>query len=184
MTPRHSRSSDQTHCFVAVLVLLALLIPVTGLVSLAQEATPPAEPPSIVGSWIITATVTSEEAASYSFVNFATYMPGGVLVTTAPDSPLGHGAWAPSGDGSYEITIVFPDFDDDEGALEGQVTVRATITLGADGTTFTAPFLTEVTDATGAVRYAYGGTAQAQRIQVEPLETPPAGTPGTATPAA
>ena len=151
--------------------------------SLAQDATPAAEQEGIVGSWIITATVT-DQGDSFSFVNFSTFMPGGGLVTTAPDSPLGHGAWEPSGDGTYAVTIVFPDFDDDEGALEGQATVRSTITLGPEGTTFTGPFLTEITDDTGELLFSYGGTVQGQRIGVEPLGTPQTGTSQSATPSA
>ena len=80
--------------------------------------------------------------------------------------------------------MVFPDFDDDAGVLEGQVMVRATVTLGSDGTTFTGLFLTEITDAMGEVLYSYGGTAQGQRIQIDPLEPPPAEIPQRATPAA
>jgi hypothetical protein len=138
---------------------------------------------TIPGSWIITATVT-DQGEEFSFVNFSTFMPGGGLVTTAPDSPLGHGAWEPRGDGVYALTMIWPDFDDDDGALEGQTTVRATITLEPDGTTFTGPFLNEFTDDTGDVLFSAEGTAQGQRIVVEALEAPPAGSPQSATPPA
>ena len=175
------------HRLGVLLTLVALVVVAsTGtwhLSSLAQDATPAAEQQGIVSSWILTATVT-DQGDRFSFVNFSTFMPGGGLVTTAPDSPLGHGAWEPSGDGAYAVTIVFPDFDDDEGALEGQATVRATITLGPDGTTFTGPFLTEIIDDAGDVLFSYGGTVEGQRIEVETLGTPLVGTPESATPAA
>ena len=171
-----------------LIVLVALVVGVVTLsqhpVSLAQDGTPTAKQHEIAGSWIITATITLEEGAAYSFVNFATVMPGGGLVTTAPDSPLGHGAWELGGDGTYAATMIWPDFDDDEGVLEGQTTVRATITLGPDGTTFTGPFRNEFTDDTGEVLFSAEGTAQGQRILVDALGTLSAGTPESATPAA
>jgi hypothetical protein len=80
--------------------------------------------------------------------------------------------------------MIFPDFDDDDGALEGQATVRATVTLDPDGNTFTGPFLTENIDDAGDVLFSYGGTVQGQRIGVEPLGTPETGAPERATPAA
>jgi hypothetical protein len=172
------------HRLIVVLPLVALVVVAsTGMwhpTSFAQVATPPAEQEGIGGSWIITATVT-DQGDEFSFVNFSTFMPGGGLVTTAPDSPLGHGAWELSADGAYALTMIFPDFDDDEGALEGQVTVRATVTLDPGGNTFTGPFLTEISDDAGDVLFSYGGTAQGQRIEVDPLGTPEAGTPESAT---
>src|SRR3712207_4228166 len=123
------------HRLIVLLNLVALVfVASTGMwhpTGLAQNATPAAEQEEITGSWIISATVT-DQGDEFSFVNFSTYMPGGGLVATAPESP-GHGAWESSGDEAYAITIVFPDFDDDEGALEGQATVRATVTLAPDG---------------------------------------------------
>jgi hypothetical protein len=172
------------HRLIVVLPLVALVVVAsTGMwhpTSFAQVATPPAEQEGIGGSWIITATVT-DQGDEFSFVNFSTFMPGGGLVTTAPDSPLGHGAWELSADGTYALTMIFPDFDDDEGALEGQAMVRATVTLDPDGNTFTGPFLTEISDDAGDVLFSYGGTAQGQRIEVVPLGTPQAGTPESAT---
>ena len=174
-----------------VSILIAVIALVVGVITLsphatsrAQDGTPTAEQQDIAGSWIITATITSEDDAGYSFVNFSTFMPGGGLVTTAPDSPLGHGAWELRGDGTYAATMIWPDFDDDDGALEGQSTVRVTITLGPDGTTFTGPFLNEFTDDTGEVLFSAEGTAQGQRILVDALGTPQAGSPESATPAA
>jgi len=135
----------------------------------AQDATPAVAAEGIVGSWMVTAQL----ADGFSFVNVTTVMPGGVLINTSDDGPAGHGAWARTGDGAYAFTFVAPDFDDD-GSLEGLVTVRAEATLGADGDTFAGPFATEVTDPTGTVLFAYAGTVEATRIAVEPL---PAATP-------
>ncbi len=130
----------------------------------AQDATPAPVADGIVGSWIITAQIPD----GFSFVNISSIMPGGVVINTSDDGPAGHGAWMRTADGIYALTIVVPDFDDD-GSLEGMVTVRATATLGPDGTTFAGPFATEVTDLTGTVVFAYAGTVEATRIMVEPL---------------
>ncbi len=168
--------------FVLSLVAVALI----GLAALgrpgpgagAQDGTPAADGDRLVGSWILTVQAT-DGRDQWSFVNVATFGPGGVLVNTSPDSPLGHGAWERAGDGAYAITFVIPDFDD-EGDLEGLATVRATITLGSDGDTFSGPFATEVADLAGNVLFSFGGTAEGRRIAVEPL---PPGTPTAATPA-
>ena len=162
---------------VALVGLLAVGRPGPGAV--AQDGTPAAGDQGIVGSWVLTAQVDGDEP--FAVVNFTSIMPGGVLVVTAPDAPLGHGAWEHTGDGAYALTIVFPDFDD-EGDLEGQTTVRTTVTLGRDGDTFAGPFVNEFTDLAGTVLFSSGGTAEGQRIVVEPLGTPAAGAPEAATP--
>ena len=149
-----------------------------GLGAVAQDGTPSAGDQGLVGSWVITAEVEGDEP--FSFVNFATAMPGGVLVATAPDSPLGHGAWERTPDGGDALTVVFPDFDDD-GALEGRVVVRTAGTLGPDGDTLAATYVTDVVDLAGAVLFSYGGTAEGRRIAVEPPGTP-AGVAEPATP--
>jgi hypothetical protein len=100
-------------------------------------------------------------------------MPGGVLINTADDRAIGHGAWELTGDGTYATTSVHPVFDGNA-ALEAESTVRSTLTLDPDGNRFTGPFLTEVTDLAGNVTSSFTGTVDAARIQVEPLA---AGTP-------
>ena len=164
---------------VAVALVGLLAVGRSGLGAVAQGGTPSAGDQGLVGSWVITAQLEGDEPLA--FVNFATIMPGGVLIATAPDSPLGHGAWERAGDGDYALTIVFPDFDD-EGDLEGRITVRATVTLGRDGDTFAGPFVTEVADLAGEVLFSYGGAAEAVLIAVEPLGTPVAGATEAATP--
>jgi|GEM_PF-5990794 len=150
--------------FALALALLATILAYSGLTSGgAQEATPPVVDDGIVGSWIVTA-----QGDGFSFVNVTSVLPGGVVINTADDGPAGHGAWTRTADGTYALTFVSPDFDDD-GSLEGFVTVRAEATLGSDGSTFSGPFATEITDATGAVLFTYLGTVQAARIEVEPL---------------
>ena len=167
-----------------LLVLVALVaVPALALVALArsgpgavaQDATPEAADP-VVGSWVVTA----QFPDGFSAVNFSTIMPGGVMLNTADDASTGHGAWERTGEGTYAITFVHPDFDDD-GALEGRSTVRGTLTLGPDGDTFTSPFAVEVTDLAGTVLFSDTGTAEGERIGVEP---PPTGTPAAGTPAA
>jgi hypothetical protein len=162
---------------IALVGLLAAGRPAPG--ALAQDGTPAADEHEIVGSWVVTAQLEGDEPLA--FVNFTTIMPGGVLVNTGPDGPLGHGVWERTADGEYALTIVHPDFDD-EGDLEGRITVRTTVALGPDGDTFAGPFVTEVADLTGTVRFAYGGTAEAERITAEPLGTPGAGASEAATP--
>jgi hypothetical protein len=165
---------------VALIGLLATTRP--GPVALAQDGTPAADEQGIVGSWAITITGQVEGEEPFTFVNFATIMPGGVLVNTPPGGPLGHGAWEHIGDEEYALTILLPEFDD-EGNLTGQTTIRSTIALGQDGDTFTGPYVNEFTDPTGAVLFAVGGTAEAERIVVEPMGTPAAGMVEAATPA-
>ena len=169
----------------APVVLVLAAVALAGLAALAgpgaetaaRDGTPAADQ-ALVGAWAITAQL--EGGGPVAFVSVATIMPGGVLVNTAPDTPLGHGAWGRIGDRDYAITIVHPDFDG-EGGLEGMVTVRATVALGPGGDTFSGPFVAEVADLAGNVLVAFGGTAAGRRIAVGLM---PPGTPAAATPAA
>jgi len=155
-----------------IALALTLLGAVTGGVTfrdtVAQDATPTAGTDAIVGSWTINA-----QGDGFSFVNLTSFLPGGVVINTSDEGPAGHGAWMRTADGIYALTIVAPDFDDD-GSLEGLVTVRSAVTLGPDDATFTGSFTTEVTDFSGAVLFTYTGTVDATRIVVEPL---PVGSP-------
>jgi hypothetical protein len=141
----------------------------TGGITGAQDATPAADGDGIVGSWVVTVQVDGGP----TFPNYATFMPGGVLMNTADDGASGHGAWEITGDGTYATTFVHPIFDGNA-VLEGESVVRSTLTLDPDGNGFTGPFLTEQIDLAGDVVVSFTGTVDARRIQVEPL---PAGTP-------
>ncbi len=166
---------------VAVSVLAVALVALvavgrTGVATVAQDATPAAGGDGIVGSWVVTVRVDNGP----SFPNYATFMPGGVLINTADDRAIGHGAWRATGDGTYATTFVHPVFGGN-GALEGESTVRSTLTLDPDGDGFSGPFLTEGTDLAGNVVSSFTGTVDAARIAVEPLA---AGTPAPSTPSA
>jgi hypothetical protein len=57
------------------------------------------------------------------------------------------------------------------------VTIRAGITLGADGQTFSGEFVATIADPEGTTIGTFPGTLQATRIAAEALQTSVAATP-------
>ena len=118
----------------------------------------------LVGSWIIEGQVDDGPA----FVNLSTFAPGGAAINTAGPGATAHGAWERTGEREYAITFVWIEWNDD-GDVRGRGTIRGTLALDAAGDTFAGPFVTESTNAEGAVVETYRGSARATRVAVEPL---------------
>lgn len=163
--------------FAAVLVLSA-----TARQSVAQTATPAADQ-GFVGAW----RVDSETPFGASRSLITLMADGTVLFSDRPVLPgdagfpdtfisAGHGAWEQTGPTTAAAT--WDQFVSDvEGNLLVTVTNTLEATLGADGISWSGSFSSTSTDPAGNVLYVGTGTVQATRITVQPLATPPAGTP-------
>ncbi len=115
----------------------------------AQNATPAAAGQGFVGAWRLA--TTTPFGASQSLITL-------------------------SADGTVAATFV--EFvADAEGNFVAIVTDSIELTLGADGDSWSGQFSSTTTDPSGTVLFVGGGTGQATRITVQPLATPPAGTP-------
>jgi hypothetical protein len=180
-----------TH-FVSVLavVLFGLLTAGRPLATNAQDAALMSEAPGVVGSWQITVAAAQEPP----FQGLGTFGADGmVLVSPPPVVPslphgpdtviytsAGHGAWGATGPDSAVFTFIFLGADA-QGNPFAIVTVRASITLGADEQTFGGEFVRTIADPAGNTMATEPGTIQAARIVAEAPEisaaTPLAGTP-------
>jgi hypothetical protein len=157
----------------------------------AQDATPMAGQ-ELVGSWRLTVT----EAQAPPFLALGTFGADGTVVVSpppvVPPSPhgpatvvhtsAGHGAWEVTGADTAIVTFVLLATDE-QGNLFATRTIRASLTLGSDGQSFSGEFEATVVDPAGNVMATESGVIQATRIIAEAPGTR-AATPMVATPAA
>lgn len=140
----------------------------TGLIAVGLLAAAPAHAQSpdpgsssthpLVGAWLVT------DAAPGSGASVATASADGT-VTFLADRPY-VGAWAATGDDTAIVTLVSP-------GAEGTVTVRALVTVAADGDTFASTYTIEPGCACGVSMGQLGpGANTATRIAPEAPGTP------------
>jgi hypothetical protein len=83
------------------------------------------------------------------------------------------GVWEATGPTSGAMTLVLPPSDDEEGGSEeGNVTLRATFDVDADGQSLTAEYTIEFVGEGGPAGEYGPGTATGTRIMVEQMGTP------------
>jgi len=114
----------------------------------------------------------------------------GIYSEIDADGTTLYGAWKATGANTAELTALGYQ-SDQNGAFGGTITIRATITVGADGQSFQAPYTIEFTTSDGHTSGQAGpGLATGVRINPEPMGTPvmtiqefqQVGAPATATP--
>jgi hypothetical protein len=131
----------------------------------AQDAT--ADHP-LVGTWLVDTDPAEPTNTRDTFLFTAD---GGYAQTDAAGGTT-LGAWETTGATTATLTIVAAA-GDDEGNNVGTVTIRATITVSPDGTTFTADYTIELIDPDGTSRGEAGpGQALGERLTVEAPGTP------------
>jgi hypothetical protein len=131
---------------------------------------------SVVGSWLMK----FFEADGPPTLALATFCADGGVVTaehpvvTPPIAPgaiftsSGHGAWKATGPDTVDITVVgLGSYA--EGVLFGTATANATITLAADGQSFSADVVWTIADPDGNPLATFPGAFQATRIVAEGL---------------
>ncbi len=174
---------------ILALVLLGLLAANRSPATSAQDATPMAGQ-EFVGSWRLTVA----EAQAPPFLALGTFGADGTVVVSpppvVPPSPhgpatvvhtsAGHGAWDATGADTAIVTFVLLAADE-QGNLFATRTIRASLTLGADGQSLSGVFEATVADPAENVMAIDSGVIQATRIIAEAPgtqdATPVAGTP-------
>jgi len=119
------------------------------------------------GAWSVTAHVEGEPLI-HALITFNG--DGGFVETAAaPGITSGHGNWARTGHRKFDLTALYLRLDATNQFI-GTSKVRSSFTLNERGDSAAGPFQTDVFDATGNVLFSFGGTAEATRIAVEPLQ--------------
>lgn len=142
--------------------------------------------PGFVGAWRLTVT----EPGNPPLQALTTLAADGTLINSDPPvspaggggpitvSSAGHGVWHETGPTTAALTFVELDTDA-QGHFLGTATISAQITLGADGDSLLGSFRVTAADPNGKVLFQGAGTLRATRITVQPVGTPPVGTPAT-----
>jgi len=150
--------------------VVATLITVLGAWSSPTAAQ--ASDQDLGGSWIFT--VTPEGMPPVT--DLITFTTDGAMMASLNDPTLthastGHGAWVANGDGSVGFTFMrFVNIPGPEGNFTATVKVRGTITLNETSDELSGPFEFDVFDPSGNKLFTAGGTFEATRIGVEPLQ--------------
>lgn len=140
----------------------------------AQEA--PTSHPAFASAWRVS--ITPMDGPSFGGVS--TYAADGTIVSsvlpvmpTPPDAPAGvtfasagHGVWEATDAGSADLIIVHLRADEN-GSFIGTMTIRATITLAADGQSFVGQFVRTVADPGGNTVTTLEGTVAGTRIGLD-----------------
>jgi len=127
-----------------------------------------ADQSDIVGTWIAD-TDTSDPTNGPSIFMFTS---DGTYSEMDDDGTIGMGVWEENDDGTVTLTA-WENQGDGQGGSFGSFKIRATITLGADGDTFTATYTLEFTDPVGNSSGEAGpGEASGRRAKPEAPGTP------------
>ena len=166
--------------------LLAVAASVSGLAQFragAQSGTPAVESQDFVGAWRLTFdTPTGPSQSLLTVMADGTVLFSGRPVTPAAGgfpvifSSAAHGAWQPTGPVTAALTWVGL-VTDGEGTLLAVVTDSVEATLAPDGAAWSGNYSATVNDPDDNELYVGGATVRAERITVQPLATPAAGTP-------
>lgn len=173
--------------FVSIIavVLLGLIALDRTAPSAAQDASPMAGEQGFTGAWRVTVTpdqgppgmgvgtlgADGTIVTSVQPVVPSPGAPGGVIFTSA-----GQGVWEATGPETAILTFVVVAADG-QGNRFGTQTVRASITLGADGQAFSGEASQTISDPAGNTVATMPGTVQATRIVAEAPGTPAVATP-------
>jgi hypothetical protein len=164
----------------------------------AQDARSEMAKHPIVGSWWVslasTGAMDQESLASTGAMDQESVLDtftadGTVLASVKPVSPappgaafgqtfasLMHGTWTVAGPNQVALTLVRLQTDE-SGNYLGTVTVPAVGEVSSDGQGLSGSFTYDVADPAGNVVASGTGTFEGTRLEVQPMGTPPAGTP-------
>ncbi len=175
-------------------VLLLGTVAAVHLPTGAAPATPVAAGPPVTGSWDVGFALTSRPAVDVASL-FTFGADGTLLVANVgqlpgslpPGSGLffteGHGVWVASGERQIGATFRFLVIDQTAGIVNTG-TVRLELKVDPSGNALDGSFALDLLSSEGNPTGTERGTLRATRIQVEPLGTPTAATPGAASLAA
>jgi hypothetical protein len=134
----------------------------------AQDSTPAAmDGHPLVGTWLLD--TDAENAGNPP--TLATFGADGIYSQVEADGAVGVGAWQATGGSTADLT--FHELDSENGNYSGMVTIRAAITVAADGQSLTATYTGEYVTADGLSTGQYGpGSATGTKLVAEPMGTP------------
>ena len=147
-------------CFVAALAVSAVAVGANGK---------KAQAPQLSGTWTTWVSLTNPPpGVDATFQALDTFTPGGgILVSSSQSHPtarsLAHGNCAHTGGRDYACTFVWFRFDP-TGTYIGMQRVRRTMTVSADGNSFTSTDTIDVLAPDGTVVATIQGTETAQRL--------------------
>ncbi len=127
----------------------------------------------LVGSWFVTVSVNLLGEPALTLRTLATCNADGTVVATpqiAVKASTAHGAWRRIGKDEFAVTAVYLRRDATGVEFIGTTKVRATLTLNEATQELTGQFQADMFDVDGNLIESFTGTAQATRIEVEPLE--------------
>ena len=151
-----------------VVVLAAICTLTVGTITTVLLAAPPtqANPQQLNGSWALTAVVENEPLI-HALITFESR--GGFIETAAaPGISNGHGAWERIGNRRFLLTNVYLRLGE-EGQFIGTSRVRAILQVNHAGDHGSGDFQTDVFDENGVQIDSFTGSAEADRIEPEPL---------------
>jgi hypothetical protein len=152
-----------------------LLIAIVGIIAAGRSFSPARAQDSaslagnpLVGSWAADVDANDPNNPPSLFV----FTSDGVYTQFDIDGTATVGTWKATGANTAEMTSLSYQAGKD-GEFGGTLTIRASITVSADGQRFTAPYTLEFTPAGGQPSGQAGpGTATGTRIAVETMGTP------------
>jgi hypothetical protein len=129
---------------------------------------------AVAGSWLITAVVPGAPPFKALLTltedgNAVSAGQGDVRVPAPAIFSAYHGTWKHLGGRTFTFTILSIMYSPTTGEFAGLFKVRQTLTLGDSEDEWSGPGKLEIFDPAGNSVFALEGTAQAQRIKVEPL---------------
>lgn len=151
----------------AIFLGLAVLL-CTGLSGQPGSSKTQRDNPRLEGSWSVDASVTGDPTEIHALL---TCTPNGEVIETpsvAIEVSTGHGVWIKTGKNQFAITVLYLRRDE-AGAFIGTSKVRSVFTVNEAMTEAGGRFETQVFDTAGNLVGSFDGTAQAERIEAEPL---------------
>jgi hypothetical protein len=135
----------------------------------AQSSTSMAGHP-LVGSWNANTDVSNPSNPPSLFI----FTSDGIYTEVDADGTTAIGSWQATGPNTANLTALEHQTDDN-GKFVGTLIIRASITVSADGQSFTAPYTLELTPPLAggtSTGQAGPGMASGTKIAVEPMGTP------------
>ncbi|HJQ23686.1 MAG TPA: hypothetical protein VKA60_07185 [Blastocatellia bacterium] len=184
-------------CVVTILAVLLAALPLSSFAQEREQSAAAAKPAKrklndITGAWLFTLTISDAAAAADlplaarrfvraaatqpSFDGTETFNEDGTFAENSlsdylpPVGTPGRGEWIKTGDHEFALTfygVLFVSFDNP--TVIGTYKVRSKITLGASGTTFSAPAVIDIFDPAGNLLVTLSADVQGRRAVVEPL---------------
>jgi hypothetical protein len=158
-------------------ILAVLVVALVALVAVARDAHVGAQDGTpvaglaghpLVGSWDAVTDTTNPNGSRSLFIVAA----DGTYVELDADGATAIGTWQATGPSTAVLTALSHQTDP-KGTFVGTLTIRAAITVGADGTSFTATYTLEWTTPDGKRSGQAGpGSAAGTKIAVEAPGTP------------